>query len=126
MSRVLFLASILCTAACASTSPKLVSPAAEASAPHGSLEAGTAVCIAEIVGVRYALEDILAGADLEPADSCMSADVRLEETGEPSAWVMRYQRVGDAKWLECKSDLQEREQFARECVGQMRSDLGGS
>jgi hypothetical protein len=50
----------------------------------------------------------------------------MEETGEPSAWVLRYQRIGDSAWSECKSDESARSAFAIECIGQMVSDLGGS
>ena len=96
------------------------------SGPKGTLKAGTTVCIAEVVGVRYAIEDALTDNELAPEDSCMTADVQIEETGEQNAWTMRYQRIGDAKWLECKSDVPVREDFVAQCVSQMRSDLGGS
>jgi hypothetical protein len=56
----------------------------------------------------------------------MTADVQLEEKGGPSDWTMRYQRVGDADWKECKSSQEAREAFADECISQMISDLGGT
>jgi hypothetical protein len=92
----------------------------------GTLEAGTTVCINELVGVRYQLEEALEAAELAPEDSCMTADVQMEEKGGPNDWTMRYQRVGDADWKECKSSQEARDAFANECISQMVSDLGGS
>ncbi len=88
------------------------------------LAAGSAVCIRELVGVRYPLVDELERQQLAVEGSCMVADVQLEEQGEPTAWVMRYQRIGDADWKECTSNLAEREAFAQKCIDQMRHDLG--
>ncbi len=87
---------------------------------------GQKVCIAELVGVRYELEDELVEQQLAPEQSCMFADIQLEETGEASAWVMRYQRVGDEEWQECKSSASDRAVFAEKCIGEMISTLSGS
>jgi hypothetical protein len=92
----------------------------------GSLSAGTSVCLAELAGVRYTFEDMLREQELEPAASCMTADVQVEEKGEAKAWTLRYQRVGDSDWKECKSDQETRMDFAADCIDQMRADLGGS
>ena len=96
-----------------------------ADAAKGALHAGTKVCISDLVGVRYALEDALRQQDLEPTSSCTAAKVRLQESGAPNAWILRYQRLGDSKWKECKSSERDRGVFAEQCIGQMRSDLGG-
>ena len=98
--------------------------AADAEA-QASLNAATTVCISELAGVRHTLEDLLVAKELVPDNTCLVADIQLEETGEPSAWLMRYQRAGDADWMECKSSVVSRNEFARECIGQMMSDLGG-
>lgn len=90
------------------------------------LNSGTTVCISELVGVRFALEDMLKERDLAPERSCMFADVQMKETGEARAWVMSYQRVGDSDWKHCKSSERSREAFAEECIGKMVSELGGS
>ncbi len=126
MKRLITLAVTLSLAACAAPGNKNADSPDDVAKRGGSLEAGTTVCLAGLVGVRYAMEDVLREQELEPEHSCMMADVQLEEQGEPSAWVMRYQRVGDGEWLECKSGAEEREAFAQECVSQMIADLGGS
>ena len=94
-------------------------------ANQASVDAGTTVCISELAGVRYTLEDVLVANELAPESTCMVADIELEETGEPTAWVMRYQRVGETDWKECTSSAASRNEFAHECIGQMMSDLGG-
>jgi hypothetical protein len=91
----------------------------------GALQAGTKVCISDLAGVRYALEDALREQKLEPARSCTTAKIRLQESGARGAWIMRYQRVGDRDWKECRSAESERHAFAEQCIGQMMSDLGG-
>ena len=126
MKRLITLAVTLSLAACVAPGNKNADSADDVALHEGSLEAGTTVCLAGLVGVRWAMEDVLREQELEPEHSCMMADVQLEEQDEPSAWVMRYQRVGDGDWLECKSGVQEREAFAQECVTQMISDLGGT
>jgi hypothetical protein len=108
--------------ACAGTTGDAKSPA---DAEKTALNSGTKVCISDLVGVRYTLEDVLRQQNLEPTGSCTSAKVRLQEAGTPKSWIMRYQRIGDAKWKECKSSEQERSAFAEQCVGQMKTDLGG-
>ena len=101
-------------------------PADVVAPPVTPLAAGSAVCISELAGVRYPLVDELERQQLAVEGSCMVADVQLEERGEPSAWVMRYQRIGDADWKECKSNVAEREAFAQECIDKMKTDLGES
>ncbi len=90
-----------------------------------ALQGGTSVCISDLAGVRYALEDALERQDLSPADSCMGAQVQLSEHGKAKSWVMKYRRVGDPKWTECKSSEDSRRAFASECIGAMKGDLGG-
>ncbi len=99
--------------------------AKSADSAKAALGAGTKVCISDLVGVRYALEDALRQQNLEPTGSCTSAKVRLQEAGAPKAWILRYQRLGDSKWKECKSAEPERSAFAEQCIGQMLTDLGG-
>jgi hypothetical protein len=123
MRNLLIAISLLTTAACAPKQGPLT-PATDLA--QSSLKPGTTVCISEIAGVRYALEDELVAWDLAPESSCMAADIQLEESGEPKAWSMRYQRIGDAKWLECKSAKDSREAFAEECISRMMTDLGDS
>ena len=128
MKRALIVSGLLLLTACATGKKDKADSADDVAdtGPKSTLEAGTTVCIAELVGVRYAVEDELAAQELAPEDSCMSADVQIEEKGEPSDWTMRYQRIGDAKWQECKSDVSVREDFVASCISQMRADLGGS
>ena len=126
MRRLIVVAATMAIAACATGKKNATSPDEVEGASAGQLSAGTTVCINELVGVRYTIEDALRERELEPEGSCMMADVQLEESGEANAWVMRYQRVGDADWSECKSDAPEREVFAEDCINQMISDLGGS
>jgi hypothetical protein len=87
---------------------------------------GSKVCISDLVGVRYSLEDELERQKLEPEADCMFADIQVQEQGAPSSWVLRYQRVGDGKWQECRSEASQRGEFARQCIRQMRDDLGRS
>ena len=98
----------------------------EASKSKTKTMTGSKVCISDLAGVRYSLEDELERQKLTPAADCMFADIRMQERGSSAAWVLRYQRVGDAKWRECKSSEQARGAFARECIGQMIADLGGT
>ena len=110
--------------ACTSTST-VSSKSAQDASLQSALEKGTKVCISEVAGVRYDLEEAMRERDLTPEYSCVSADVQVEERGEPRAWVMRYQRIGDAKWRECRSSQEERFDFADRCLGEMISKLGG-
>ena len=127
MNRLIVLAAALAFTACAPKADKKAATADDVqAAAAGHLKAGTTVCINELVGVRYTLEDALRDRELEPEGACMMADIQLEESGEPSSWVMRYQFVGDSKWAECKSGHQERVDFAEECINKMISDLGGT
>ena len=87
---------------------------------------GSKVCISDLVGVRYSLEDELERQKLTPEADCMFADIQVQEKGSPSSWVLRYQRVGDATWQECRSEASQRGDFARQCIEQMRTDLGRS
>lgn len=100
--------------------------AVEGARRGGNLEAGTSVCISDLVGVRYALEDALEQHELAPSASCMGADVQLSEAGQGGAWIMKYRRVGETKWQECRSEQDSRREFAAECIGAMKGDLGGS
>ena len=84
----------------------------------GSLDPGTAVCLSEIAGVRYVIEDVLTELSLELADDCIGAEVELEEVGDAGAWELKYRAVGE-KWQSCKSQEQERAGFLRECLGSL-------
>jgi len=125
MKRLFILVAVFAAAACAKTGNNAATTA-DAADVAAKLQSGTTVCLSEVAGVRYQLEDKLREQDLTPDNSCTAADVQLEEQGEPTAWVMRYQRAGDADWKECKSDKSDREVFAETCIAQMIADLGGS
>ncbi len=127
MRSLMILATTFAMAGCAIFGAKeATSPADSEGKNTATLDAGSAVCISELVGVRYPLVDELERQELSVEGSCMVADVRLREQGEPSAWVMQYQRIGDADWQECTSNRVEREAFAEKCIGQMIADLGES
>ncbi len=112
----------MATAACTTTTEGDAKSPADAGA---AVQAGTKVCISDLAGVRYALEDALREQKLEPARSCTSAKIRMQEQGAPRAWILRYQHVGDRDWKECRSAESERHAFAEQCIGQMLTDLGG-
>jgi hypothetical protein len=92
----------------------------------GALAEGTTVCISAVLGMRYPVEEALEAHQLEPVAQCMFAEVRLEEGGEPGAYFMRYQRVGDTDWKRCESTQQDRVPFVQECTLQMIDDLGAA
>jgi len=127
MRSLIALATALCMTGCALFGDKEAESPADVEQPVVTpLAAGSAVCISELAGVRYPLVDELERQELAVEGSCMVADVQLEELGEPTAWVMRYQRIGDASWKECTSNHAEREAFAQKCIDQMKMDLGES
>src|SRR5690606_16653407 len=91
-----------------------------------TLAEGTAVCLQEVAGQRYAVEDVLKEHDLEPVDSCIRADVLVQEEGEAGAFTLRYQMMGDADWKECSSSAEDRVTFRDECAGELVTELGSA
>ncbi|MCA9624637.1 MAG: hypothetical protein KC731_36690 [Myxococcales bacterium] len=87
-----------------------------------SIEAGARVCIDGHLGQRYLVEDALSEQELEPVDDCMSADVMVQEQGEPGAYVLRYQMVGAGEWSSCESALEDHIAFLSACAGEL---IGG-
>jgi hypothetical protein len=133
MKRAITLLTILGTTILGTTSCALLGGGEDAKSANDAaaaakvaLQTGTKVCISEVAGVRFALEDALRAYDLTPEYSCVIADVRMRESGEPRAWVMRYQKIGDADWKQCQSSEEARDVFADNCIGKMIADLGGS
>ena len=126
MKHLIALLGILSTTGCALIGSGGDAKDAAAASENVTLGDGTKVCISEVAGVRFALEDALREQELTPEMSCVSADVQLQESGEPRAWVMRYQKIGDADWRRCESTEEARDNFAQACIGQMIADLGGS
>jgi hypothetical protein len=88
-----------------------------------TISEGSAVCVDQMIGQRYVVEDALSAAGLEPVDDCMSADVVLQESGDAGAYVLRYQMVGDAEWSTCESAREDQTSFLESCMSEM---LGGS
>jgi len=88
----------------------------------GSLDAGTEVCITASSGVRYVIEDLLEERGLTVAGDCMLVDVELEEVGEAGAWELKYRAPG-GEWQSCKSAVEERTAFLRECLGSLGAEV---
>ena len=84
-----------------------------------AVAAGASVCIQTTIGQRYLVEEALEEAGYKVADSCMTADVIVEEAGEPGAFELRYQKVGGEKWESCKSELDDQRMFLSGCIGEM-------
>lgn len=80
---------------------------------------GAKVCIRDTIGQRYLVEEALEEAGYAVADSCMTADVIVEELGEPGAFELRYQVVGGEEWESCKSELDNQRTFLSSCVSEM-------
>ncbi len=80
---------------------------------------GTSVCVDETLGQRYLVEEALEEAGLEPVDSCMAAEVVVQEQGEPGSFLLRYQHVGDAEWATCESDGDDHVAFLQSCTAEM-------
>lgn len=97
---------------------------ADANLGPRTLAEGTAVCLQEVSGQRYPIEDALKAQDLEPVDACIRADVLIQEEGQAGAFVLRYQMVGDAEWKECTSSVEDRLVFLDECTSQLVTELG--
>jgi len=96
-----------------SSSAPSKSPAAQ------SLEPGAKVCVDTSLGNRRLVEDALVEGGFEPIDSCMVADAMVREEGEPGAYELKYQRVGDDEWASCTSDLDGEMAFLEQCVIEM-------
>ena len=98
---------------------------AEDATPLGGAKAamvigeGTSVCVDETLGQRYLVEEALEEAGLEPVDSCMAAEVMVQEQGEPGGFLLRYQHVGDAEWATCESDGDDHVAFLQSCTAEM-------
>lgn len=88
------------------------------------LSAGAAVCVENVVGIRYEIEDVLEELDLKPVRDCYDADFQIAEEGGPGDFVMRYRKVGESDWQSCKSSSQDRTEFNRECLGAALGSLG--
>ena len=80
---------------------------------------GTSVCVDGTLGQRYLVEEALEEAGLVPVDSCMAADVVVEEQGEPGGFLLRYQHVGDAEWATCESEGDDHVAFLQSCAFEM-------
>jgi len=94
-------------------------------AAANQLEAGAAVCVENVVGIRYEIEDLLEERELKPVRDCMDADFQIAEEGQPGAFVMRYRKVGESDWQSCKSSSQDRAEFDQECLDAALGNLGG-
>jgi hypothetical protein len=127
---------VLAIAACGSKSPTGAKSGDDADSPGsssssgeskaaGELAAGTSVCVSELVGVRYHLEDALTEHGLEPVADCMFADVQLEEGGEAGAYFLRFQRTGESEWKRCDSTEEDRIAFLRQCTAEISASTGG-
>ncbi|HHH28149.1 MAG TPA: hypothetical protein ENK57_07365 [Polyangiaceae bacterium] len=117
------LALFLILAACQATPEAQTSD--DASAPLGGAKTavvigeGTSVCVDGTLGQRYLVEEALEDAGLVPVDSCMAADVVVEEQGEPGGFLLRYQHVGDAEWATCESEGDDHVAFLQSCASEM-------
>ncbi len=79
------------------------------------VEEGSSVCVSNLLGVRYAIEDVLEEMGLKVTGDCMFADVEIAEHGEPGSFEMKYRAVGE-EWQSCKSKKNDRVEFVRECT----------
>jgi len=84
-----------------------------------TLESGVKVCVDTSLGNRRLVEDALSEGGFEVIDSCMVADAMVREGGEPGAYELKYQRVGDEDWATCTSTLEEEMAFLEQCVVEM-------
>jgi hypothetical protein len=91
-----------------------------------TLAEGTAVCLQEVAGQRYAVEDVLREHSLEPVESCIRADVLVKEEGQAGAFTLRYQMMGDAEWKECTSSEEDRLAFLDDCAARLVTELGSA
>jgi hypothetical protein len=82
------------------------------------------VCLGDVIGMRYPVEDALRSHELEPVARCMFADVRIRETGAPGAYTLGYQRIGETDWKSCESSQQDRAAFLDECVERIVEEFG--
>lgn len=127
LKRTIVLALAACVAACGPTTdepgPKNGGDGATGDGEKGSsaeatgakVEEGSSVCVSNLLGVRYAIEDVLEQMGLKVTGDCMFADVEIAEHGEPGAFEMKYRTIG-GEWQSCKSKADDRQQFVRECT----------
>jgi hypothetical protein len=104
--------------------PSAADPKGSEEADSPKLTAGATVCINEVAGIRYVVEDMLRARSLELADDCMGADLRVQEKGKEGAWVFRYQVPGDKDWRACESQQKERSAFLEDCGDELVGALG--
>lgn len=95
-----------------------------ATASGKKVEEGSSVCVSELLGVRYAIEDVLEEFNLNVTGDCMFADVEIAEHGEPGAYEMKYRAVGE-QWQSCKSKASDRVAFIKECADAIITSSGG-
>ncbi len=95
-----------------------------ATATGTKVEEGSSVCVSDLLGVRYAIEDVLKEAGLKPTGDCMFADFEVSEQGEPGEFELKYRAIGD-KWQTCKSAAEDRIAFVRECMDAIITSGGG-
>src|SRR5690606_21767703 len=89
-----------------------------------TLAEGTAVCLQEVAGQRYVVEDVLKEHDLEPVDSCIRAVVLVQRDGVAGAFTIRYPMMGDADFMKCSLTDDDRLTFREDCAGQLGPELG--
>lgn len=94
----------------------------KAPAVTNDVSADDAICIDSTIGQRYLVEDALEEAGIETVDSCLTADVMIQERGEAGAYELRYQKVGAGEWSSCESSLDKQVDFLESCV---REIFGG-
>jgi hypothetical protein len=96
-----------------------------ATATGKKVEEGSSVCVSNLLGVRYAIEDVLEEVGLKVTGDCMFADVEIAEQGEPGAFELKYRALGE-EWQSCKSTAQDRIAFVKECTDAIVTTSGGA
>jgi len=122
--RIAPLALLVTLAACQATPEAKTAADGEAAPLGGATSAlivaeGAAVCVDGTLGQRYLVEEALEDAGLEPVDSCVTADVVVQEKGEVGSYLLRYQHVGDAEWATCESAVDDHRVFLQSCAAEM-------
>lgn len=135
LKRTLALALAVSLAACGPSSegpdPKTGADAKDGATTGGAtaggkkVEEGSSVCVSDLLGVRYAIEDVLEAAGLKVTGDCMFADVEIAEHGEPGGFEMKYRAIGE-EWQTCSSKASSRTAFIKECTDAIISTGGGS
>ncbi len=99
-------------------------PKAGATAAGAKVEEGSTVCVSNLLGVRYAIEDVLEEQGLKVTGDCMFADVELAEHGEAGNFELKYRALG-GEWQSCKSTANDRVAFVKECTDAIIGTKGG-